>query len=113
MVFIMNDNFEEKYEPEFKNKQVFIQVGKILDSRGNKKEINEVITDDGKSVYIDFETAEKIIKVFQKAPLKFKRDLMTYIQMSDGLQEFISQLDIIIRYIITIEKTKKKLSIYI
>ena len=111
MVFIMD--FEEVLEPEFKNKQVFIQVGKILDSRGNKKEINEVITDDGKTVYIDFETAEKIIKVFQDAPVKFKRDLMKQIQYSAGLKKFISHLDILNSVIEHNKKSGKKMSIYI
>ena len=48
------------FDKEFKQDSMFNQLGKILDSRGNPRPLDTVITDDGKKHKVNFQQAKMI-----------------------------------------------------
>tara|TARA_X000001388_G_scaffold43300_1_gene30418 strand:- start:92 stop:472 length:381 start_codon:yes stop_codon:yes gene_type:complete len=83
------------FDKEFKQDSIFNQMGKILDSRGNPRPLDTVITDDGKKHKVDFNQA-KMIRMLLTAPqikpelkMKFTKD----IQQSETLMKFLQTDD--------------------
>ena len=83
------------FDKEFKQDSIFNQMGKILDSRGNPRPLDTVITDDGKKHKVNFNQA-KMIRMLLTAPqikpdlkMKFTKD----IQQSETLMKFLQTDD--------------------
>ena len=73
----------------FKETRMFLQLGKIVDSRGNPNPIKTVKTDDGKTVEVSPNQAQVIMKYEQTLTQQGgqKDKFMRQIQMSDGLEK--------------------------
>ena len=74
---------------------MFNQLGKILDSRGNPRPLDTVITDDGKKHKVNFQQA-KMIRMLLTAPQvkpDLKRQFTKDIQNSETLEKFLQTDD--------------------
>ena len=83
------------FDKEFKQDSIFNQMGKILDSRGNPRPLDTVITDDGKKHKVDFNQA-KMIRMLLTAPQikpDIKRQFTKDIQNSETLEKFLQTDD--------------------
>ena len=83
------------FDKEFKQDSIFNQMGKILDSRGNPRPLDTVITDDGKKHKVDFNQA-KMIRMLLTAPQikpDLKRQFTKDIQQSETLTKFLQTDD--------------------
>ena len=83
------------FDKEFKQDSMFNQMGKILDSRGNPRPLDTVITDDGKKHKVNFEQA-KMIRMLLTAPQikpDVKREFTKDIQNSETLEKFLQTDD--------------------
>ena len=83
------------FDKEFKQDSIFNQMGKILDSRGNPRPLDTVITDDGKKHKVDFNQA-KMIRMLLTAPQikpDLKRQFTKDIQQSETLTKFLQTYD--------------------
>ena len=83
------------FDKEFKQDSIFNQMGKILDSRGNPRPLDTVITDDGKKHKVDFNQA-KMIRMLLTAPQvkpDLKRQFTKDIQNSETLEKFLQTDD--------------------
>ena len=83
------------FDKEFKQDSIFNQMGKILDSRGNPRPIDTVITDDGKKHQVNFNQA-KMIRMLLTAPQikpNIKRQFTKDIQQSETLMKFLQTDD--------------------
>ena len=85
------------YDKDFKEDSLFNQLGKVLDSQGNPKPVDTVVTDDGQSHRVtvaqaqmlrDLLTSEQIKPAIR---LKFTKD----IQNSATLTKFLQTPDMI------------------
>ena len=77
------------FDKEFKQDSMFNQLGKILDSRGNPRPLDTVITDDGKKHKVNFQQA-KMIRMLLTAPQvkpDLKRQFTKDIQNSETLEK--------------------------
>ena len=83
------------FDKEFKQDSMFNQLGKILDSRGNPRPLDTVITDDGKKHKVNFQQA-KMIRMLLTAPQikpDLKRQFTKDIQQSETLTKFLQTDD--------------------
>ena len=83
------------FDKEFKQDSMFNQLGKILDSRGNPRPLDTVITDDGKKHKVNFQQA-KMIRMLLTAPQvkpDLKRQFTKDIQQSETLMKFLQTDD--------------------
>ena len=83
------------FDKEFKQDSMFNQLGKILDSRGNPRPLDTVITDDGKKHKVNFQQA-KMIRMLLTAPQikpDIKRQFTKDIQNSETLEKFLQTDD--------------------
>ena len=83
------------FDKEFKQDSMFNQLGKILDSRGNPRPLDTVITDDGKKHKVNFQQA-KMIRMLLTAPQvkpDLKRRFTKDIQNSETLEKFLQTDD--------------------
>ena len=83
------------FDKEFKQDSIFNQMGKILDSRGNPRPLDTVITDDGKKHKVDFNQA-KMIRMLLTAPQikpDIKRQFTKDIHQSETLMKFLQTDD--------------------
>ena len=83
------------FDKEFKQDSIFNQMGKILDSRGNPRPLDTVITDDVKKHNVDFNQA-KMIRMLLTAPQikpDIKRQFTKDIQQSETLMKFLQTDD--------------------
>ena len=83
------------FDKEFKQDSIFNQMGKILDSRGNPRPLDTVITDDGKKHKVNFQQA-KMIRMLLTAPQikpDVKREFTKDIQNSETLEKFLQTDD--------------------
>lgn len=89
------DDPNSGFDKEFKQDSIFNQMGKILDSRGNPRPLDTVITDDGKKHKVDFNQA-KMIRMLLTAPQikpNIKRQFTKDIQQSETLMKFLQTDD--------------------
>ena len=83
------------FDKEFKQDSMFNQLGKILDSRGNPRPLDTVITDDGTKHKVNFQQA-KMIRMLLTAPQvkpDLKRQFTKDIQNSETLEKFLQTDD--------------------
>ena len=83
------------FDKEFKQDSMFNQLGKILDSRGNPRPLDTVITDDGKKHKVNFQQA-KMIRMLLTAPQvkpDLKRQFTKDRQNSETLEKFLQTDD--------------------
>ena len=83
------------FDKEFKQDSMFNQLGKILDSRGNPRPLDTVITDNGKKHKVNFQQA-KMIRMLLTAPQvkpDLKRQFTKDIQNSETLEKFLQTDD--------------------
>ena len=83
------------FDKEFKQDSMFNQLGKILDSRGNPRPLDTVITDDGRKHKVNFQQA-KMIRMLLTAPQvkpDLKRQFTKDIQNSETLEKFLQTDD--------------------
>ena len=94
------------FDKEFKQDSMFNQLGKILDSQGNPRPLDTVVTDDGKKHKVNFNQA-KTLRRLLTAPrvkpdikAKFTKDIQTsevldkFLQSKDMVDLFVSMYDI-------------------
>ena len=83
------------FDKEFKQDSMFNQLGKILDSRGNPRPLDTVITDDGKKHKVNFQQAKMIRMLLTAPPVKpdLKRQFTKDIQNSETLEKFLQTDD--------------------
>lgn len=79
----------------FKETRMFLQLGKIVDSRGNPNPLDTVKTDDGKTVKVSPTQAQMIMRYEQGLSQQGgqKDKFMRMIQMSDGLEKAKEMVD--------------------
>ena len=79
----------------FKQERMFMQLGKIVDSRGNPKPLDSVKTDDGKTIMCKSSTAKKIMDMERSITQQGgkKEKFMNMIQKSDGLNKVIDYIE--------------------
>ena len=83
------------FDKEFKQDSMFNQLGKILDSQGNPRPLDTVVTDDGKKHKVNFQQA-KMIRMLLTAPQvkpDLKRQFTKDIQNSETLEKFLQTDD--------------------
>ena len=94
------------FDKEFKQDSMFNQLGKILDSQGNPRPLDTVVTDDGKKHKVNFRQASALRRLLTAPRLKpdikakFTKDLQTsevlekFLQANDMVELFVSMYDI-------------------
>jgi hypothetical protein len=94
------------FDKEFKQDSMFNQLGKILDSQGNPKPLDTVVTDDGKKHKVNFRQASALRRLLTAPRVKpeikarFTKDLQTsevlekFLQSNDMVELFVSMYDI-------------------
>ena len=83
------------FDKEFKQDSMIKQLGNIIDSRGNPRPLDTVITDDGKKHKVNFQQA-KMIRMLLTAPQvkpDLKRQFTKDIQNSETLEKFLQTDD--------------------
>ena len=94
------------FDKEFKQDSMFNQLGKILDSQGNPRPLDTVVTDDGKKHKVNFQQARGLRRLLTaprvkpEIKAKFTKDLQTsevlekFLQAKDMVELFVSMYDI-------------------
>lgn len=84
------DSDDKDYDAEFKQTPMIIQLGKVLDSRGNPNPVTTVTTDDGKKHKISASQASTI-KMFLTADYdtQVKRQFTKDVQESETMIELL------------------------
>ena len=94
------------FDKEFKQDSMFNQLGKILDSQGNPRPLDTVVTDDGKKHKVNFRQASTLRRLLTAPRVKpdikakFTKDLQTsevlekFLQANDMVELFVSMYDI-------------------
>jgi len=94
------------FDKEFKQDSMFNQLGKILDSQGNPRPLDTVVTDDGKKHKVNFRQASALRRLLTAPRVKpeikarFTKDLQTsevlekFLQSNDMVELFVSMYDI-------------------
>lgn len=94
------------FDKEFKQDSMFNQLGKILDSQGNPRPLDTVVTDDGKKHKVNFQQARGLRRLLTaprvkpEIKAKFTKDLQTsevlekFLQANDMVELFVSMYDI-------------------
>jgi len=94
------------FDKEFKQDSMFNQLGKILDSQGNPRPLDTVVTDDGKKHKVNFRQASALRRLLTAPRVKpdikarFTKDLQTsevlekFLQAKDMVELFVSMYDI-------------------
>ncbi len=94
------------FDKEFKQDSMFNQLGKILDSQGNPRPLDTVVTDDGKKHKVNFRQASALRRLLTAPRVKpdikarFTKDLQTsevlekFLQANDMVELFVSMYDI-------------------
>lgn len=94
------------FDKEFKQDSMFNQLGKILDSQGNPRPLDTVVTDDGKKHKVNFQQARGLRRLLTAPRVKpeikarFTKDLQTsevlekFLQAKDMVDLFVSMYDI-------------------
>jgi hypothetical protein len=77
----------------YKNPQIFIQLGKILDSEGNPRPVNTIVTDDGVSYDVDFDQARIMLNAIRRLPTQVRREVIEAIQYSAGMETFLDAIE--------------------
>ena len=100
------DDPNSGFDKEFKQDSIFNQLGKILDSQGNPRPLDTVVTDDGKKHKVDFRQASTLRRLLTAPRVKpdvkakFTKDLQTsevlekFLQSNDMVELFVSMYDI-------------------
>ena len=86
------DNDDAGMEPEFKNTPMIIQVGKVLDSRGNPNPVKTCKTDDGKEMPCSPEQAAtiKMLLTTDRVKPAIKREFTLDIAQDELLGKMLS-----------------------
>ena len=94
------------FDKEYKQDSMFNQLGKILDSQGNPRPLDTVVTDDGKKHKVNFRQASALRRLLTAPRVKpeikarFTKDLQTsevlekFLQSNDMVELFVSMYDI-------------------
>ena len=94
------------FDKEFKQDSMFNQLGKILDSQGNPRPLDTVVTDDGKKHKVNFRQASALRRLLTAPRVKpdikakFTKDLQTsevlekFLKANDMVELFVSMYDI-------------------
>jgi len=79
------------FDKEFKQDSMFNQLGKILDSQGNPRPLDTVVTDDGKKHKVGFGHARKLRQLLTAPRVKpdVKRQFTKDLQTSEVLSKFL------------------------
>lgn len=84
-------------DKEFKQDSLFNQLGKILDSQGNPRPLDTVITDDGKKHKVTFKQASMLRRLLSAPSIKpqVKAQFTKDIQNSEKLEKFLQADDMV------------------
>lgn len=82
-------------DPDFKQTPMIVQVGKVLDSRGNPNPVKQVVTDDGKKHNISVQQAMviKMLLTTDKVKPDIKRQFTKDVQQADTLSMILNAGD--------------------
>lgn len=82
-------------DPDFKQTPMIVQVGKILDSRGNPNPVKQVTTDDGKKHNVSVQQAMviKMLLTTDKVKPDVKRQFTKDVQQADTLSMLLNAGD--------------------
>lgn len=85
------------YDKEFKQDSMFNQLGKILDSQGNPRPLDTVVTDDGKKHKVNFNQAKTLRRLLTAPRVKpdIKAKFTKDIQTSEVLDKFLQSKDMV------------------
>tara|TARA_Y100001968_G_C19342864_1_gene710474 strand:+ start:550 stop:930 length:381 start_codon:yes stop_codon:yes gene_type:complete len=85
------------YDKEFKQDSMFNQLGKILDSQGNPRPLDTVVTDDGKKHKVNFNQAKTLRRLLTAPRVKpdVKAKFTKDIQTSEVLDKFLQSKDMV------------------
>ena len=85
------------YDKEFKQDSMFNQLGKILDSQGNPRPLDTVVTDDGKKHRVNFNQAKTLRRLLTAPRVKpdVKAKFTKDIQTSEVLDKFLQSKDMV------------------
>ena len=85
------------FDKEFKQDSMFNQLGKILDSQGNPRPLDTVVTDDGKKHRVNFNQAKTLRRLLTAPRVKpdIKAKFTKDIQTSEVLDKFLQSKDMV------------------
>ena len=85
------------FDKEFKQDSMFNQLGKILDSQGNPRPLDTVVTDDGKKHKVNFNQAKTLRRLLTAPRVKpdIKAKFTKDIQTSEVLDKFLQSKDMV------------------
>lgn len=85
------------FDKEFKQDSMFNQLGKILDSQGNPRPLDTVVTDDGKKHKVNFNQAKTLRRLLTAPRVKpdVKAKFTKDIQTSEVLDKFLQSKDMV------------------
>lgn len=106
---ISNEYFEsgptesEFYDPEFKGKPMWWQLGKIEDSQTLEgvikpkklRKVNTVVTDDGDKFKLDANEVKNIKNIIMAFAMPYRGDVFRKIQSSKGLTSLVKRSKIV------------------
>ena len=98
--FIIKKEFVDPiagFDKEFKQDSMFNQLGKILDSQGNPRPLDTVVTDDGKKHKVNFNQAKTLRRLLTAPRVKpdIKAKFTKDIQTSEVLDKFLQSKDMV------------------
>lgn len=82
---------------DFKQDAMFTQLGKILDSQGNPRPLDTVITDDGKKFKVSARQADTLRKLMTSTQVKpmIRAQFTKDVQNSETLSKFLETDDMV------------------
>ena len=88
---------------EFKQDSIFNQLGKILDSQGNPRPLDTVITDDGKKFKVTFKQATVLRRLLTAPSVKptVKAQFTKDLQQSQTIEKFLQAEDMVELFVST------------
>jgi len=90
-------------DKEFKQDSIFNQLGKILDSQGNPRPLDTVITDDGKKFKVTFKQATVLRRLLTAPSVKpqVKAQFTKDLQQSQTIEKFLQAEDMVELFVST------------
>ena len=84
-------------DKDFKQDAMFTQLGKILDSQGNPRPLDTVITDDGRKHKVTARQADTLRKLMTSSQVKpmIRAEFTKAIQNSETLSKFLETDDMV------------------
>lgn len=88
----MDGGDDDDADTGFSREAMFVQLGRIIDSQGNPKPVNSVVTDDGEQHDVSPQQAKllRMLGTTDKIKPDIRAQFLKDIQHSDGLGQFLA-----------------------